>query len=238
MNTHTPPYSTETYIFVIDPAQHTCELSCFNELVQRSNGYKFQYFAPALFGVNDVLTTDACPTVIVILGSGASVYDNQPWQSDVNQWLLAHMKSGTPTLGICYGHQLLAHLFGGRVAIGFDGEKKKGQRDIALTPGHRLTRAASTAISGPVIVSHREVVTDPGELEIIGSSEILDTEVIAHPTLPVLGFQAHIEATPEFLINNSIPVDPIAHSFSFGQRLLDQFIQNACADRASRHTGE
>lgn len=229
MSTATKSAPKDAHVFVIDPALHTCELNCFNELVQRSAGYKFQYFAPALFGVSELIQTSIRPSAIVILGSGASVYDEQPWQVEMNQWLMPRMLDAVPTIGLCYGHQLLAHLFGGHIAIGFDGEKKKGRRDISLNLGNRLTNTNS---SGTVIVSHREVVSDPGVLEVVGSSNIVHTEVIAHPTLPIWGFQAHIEATPNFLANNSIPVEPGEHQFDFGQRLLDQFIQSACTDQS------
>lgn len=223
------PITKDDYVFVIDPALHTCELSCFNELIQRAPNLKFQYFAPALFGIKALLQTHITPTAIVVLGSGASVYDSLPWQHEMNHWLRSQMLKGIPTLGICYGHQLIAHLFGGQIGIGFGGEKKKGQREISLNSNNRLTK---TRTSGTVIVSHREVVTDPGELEVVGSSDVVHAEVIAHPTLPVWGFQAHIEATPDFLNNNSIPTDPNEHQFDFGQRLLDHFVQSSCTHQS------
>jgi GMP synthase (glutamine-hydrolysing) len=223
------PVTKEAYVFVIDPALHTCELSCFNELMQRAASIKFQYFAPGLFGAKALLQTSVSPTAIVVLGSGASVYDSLPWQKEMNSWLHSQMLKGIPTLGICYGHQLLAHLFGGQIGIGFGGEKKKGRRKITLNPNSRLTENRT---SGTVIVSHKEVVTDSGELEVVGSSDVVHAEVIAHPTLPVWGFQAHIEATPDFLDNNSIPTDASEHQFDFAQRILDHFIQSACTNQS------
>ena len=225
MSIRQTPFDKDQYVFVIDPALHTCELSCFNALIQRVDGIKFQYFAPALFGTKTLRQTNVAPRAIVILGSGASVYDSLPWQKEMNSWLNSQMLKGIPTLGICYGHQLLAHLFGGEIGIGFGGEKKKGRRKITLNRNNGLIE---TMRSGMVIVSHKEVVTDPGELAVVGSSDVVDTEVIAHPTLPIWGFQAHIEATPDFLDNNSISVDPSEHQFDFGQGVLDHFIRSVC----------
>ena len=52
---------------------------------------------------------------IVITGSAAMVSDRHAWSEYTAQWLLGAMTPGVPILGICYGHQLLAHALGGHV---------------------------------------------------------------------------------------------------------------------------
>jgi len=52
---------------------------------------------------------------IVITGSHDMVTDRLEWSEQTASWLSDAVASGTPTLGICYGHQLLAHALGGRV---------------------------------------------------------------------------------------------------------------------------
>ncbi len=51
----------------------------------------------------------------VITGSGAMVTDGDAWIKDSAIWLREAHGLGLPLLGICFGHQLLAHALGGRV---------------------------------------------------------------------------------------------------------------------------
>jgi GMP synthase (glutamine-hydrolysing) len=53
---------------------------------------------------------------IVLTGSHAMVSEREPWSEALVPWLQAAVQTQTPVLGICYGHQLLAHALGGEVA--------------------------------------------------------------------------------------------------------------------------
>jgi len=52
---------------------------------------------------------------IVITGSAAMVSDREDWSEKTAEWLQQAVQAGLPVLGVCYGHQLLAHALGGRV---------------------------------------------------------------------------------------------------------------------------
>jgi GMP synthase (glutamine-hydrolysing) len=51
----------------------------------------------------------------VITGSAANVPDRAPWMLRTEAWLREIVASGTPTFGICFGHQILAQALGGEV---------------------------------------------------------------------------------------------------------------------------
>lgn len=54
-------------------------------------------------------------TGVIVTGSSAMVTDRHDWSERSADWLRAALTAETPILGICYGHQLLAHALGGEV---------------------------------------------------------------------------------------------------------------------------
>jgi len=63
----------------------------------------------------EILPEPARCSGVVITGSAAMVSDRHAWSEYVAQWLLQAIEHQVPVLGICYGHQLLAHALGGLV---------------------------------------------------------------------------------------------------------------------------
>ncbi|MCA9569901.1 MAG: hypothetical protein KC656_18780 [Myxococcales bacterium] len=205
------------HLAVLDPGTRIPELDSFNRIA-RNSPITATYHLPAQQGMASLR---AQPDVagVVILGSGASVNDGEPWQIEMNAWLREHLGS-VPMLGLCYGHQLLAHLLGGEVGFLFDDhEKLKGLREVPLLATD-LWQDQTT----PMVVSHREHVlrTPPGCVA-LGSTVHVPVEAFKHAELPLWGLQAHPEATPAFTTNNSIPFDADPSVLAGGHAIVDAF---------------
>ena len=73
---------------------------------------------------------------VVLTGSSAMVSAREAWSERTAVWLREVVAVGTPLLGICYGHQLLAHALGGRVAANPLG-REIGTVEIEVRPQAR-----------------------------------------------------------------------------------------------------
>jgi GMP synthase (glutamine-hydrolysing) len=78
------------------------------------------------------LPEPASVTRVVVTGSAAMVTDHDPWSEAAASWLRAVVDAGTPALGICFGHQLLAHALGGEAGWNPNGVEV-GSVELTLT---------------------------------------------------------------------------------------------------------
>ncbi|MDQ2702022.1 MAG: glutamine amidotransferase [Pseudomonadota bacterium] len=70
---------------------------------------------------------------VLVTGSGAMVSERLEWSERAAQWLAEAARAGMPVLGICYGHQLLAHGLGGEVGDNPSG-REMGTVELELLP--------------------------------------------------------------------------------------------------------
>ena len=73
---------------------------------------------------------------ILITGSPAMVTQRLPWSEALACWLRGQVAQQRPVFGVCYGHQLLAHAFGGRVDY-HEGGREIGSLEIECLPESR-----------------------------------------------------------------------------------------------------
>ena len=131
---------------------------------------------------------------IVITGSPAYVTDKETWNFNGAEYVKRAHESGTPILGVCYGHQLLAWAFGGKVDFNAEG-RKIGTISIQLTESAKddlLFGGLPDAFD--VNVSHQQSVVrlPPDAVKLaVSSSNILQAFRLGEKTW---GIQFH----PEF----------------------------------------
>jgi GMP synthase (glutamine-hydrolysing) len=105
----------------------------FADLIAGSIGPEFV----GEYTIVDVRTEDApsprSVDAIVITGSAANVPTREAWILRTEAWLRDVVAAGTPTFGICFGHQLLAQALGGEV------QKNPRGREIGTVAVDRTT---------------------------------------------------------------------------------------------------
>lgn len=68
---------------------------------------------------------------VVVTGSPAMVSEREPWSERTGEWLAAAVQAEIPVLGVCYGHQLLAHALGGEAGYNPRG-RETGTHEVEL----------------------------------------------------------------------------------------------------------
>jgi len=206
---------------VIDPAVRRPELSAFNAIAERSP-VPATYHLPAM---HDMASFPEHPLEVVkgliIFGSGASVHERSSWQVELEEWIRPLLDAGIPALGCCYGHQMLAFMYGGTVEWMFpDRHKLCGIRQVSL-----LSSPLGTGLVR-LPISHAEVVTQlPSRFSRLAQSEDVPIDGMRHESLPIFGFQPHPEATTDFLATHKIPEDlPAQQALNDGATILDRFL--------------
>jgi GMP synthase (glutamine-hydrolysing) len=164
----------------VDPA---CEYHCDAVAAQ------FPAAATVQFVTGERVPLDEADGV-VLTGSTAAVYeaDSRPWIADQEALVRELVDRGIPTLGICFGHQVVNSALGGTVE--------------AVGPTATLveaTLADDPLFDGvdPVVVSlHGDAVVEPGRgMAVIASADHARVFGTRHRTAPLWTVQFHPELT-------------------------------------------
>jgi len=156
----------------------------------------------------------------VITGSPAMVTDELDWSEYTAEWLRQAVLAQLPIIGICYGHQLLAHALGGRV-----GYHPLG-REIGTTKVSPLDESTEdilfAEISDPfaVHVSHMQSVIElPIGVKILASNEFDPHHAVKfselcwglqfHPEFEEVAMQSYIEERQEDLTDEGFDVETL-----------------------------
>lgn len=130
---------------------------------------------------------DTCDAYVVT-GSSAGVNDGHAWTESLAAFLRS-ARGKARLIGICFGHQMIAHAFGGRVA------KARQGWGLGLTPYATTRPIAGLPASVVAMASHQDqVVTPPAGAEVLASTAFTSCAALAYPDGDALTLQFH----PEF----------------------------------------
>jgi GMP synthase-like glutamine amidotransferase len=102
--------------------------------------------------------------IVVVMGSPESAYDHRlPWLEPELQWLRALQSRGVPTLGICFGSQLLSRALGGQVY-------RNGTAEIGWTEVQTLEE--DWLHKGPWLNFHFDAFTPPPGSTLLAKTDL------------------------------------------------------------------
>lgn len=159
-----------------------------------------RWLAPALpeavFSVHDVTAPGPLPAPdaydgFLLTGSRAGVYDRLDWMEPLVALLQGLREAQVPVAGVCFGHQIMAAAYGGRV-------EKSAAGWVIGRHDHRPTKAG-TALWGTepfaCLSFHQDqVVALPPGAEVLAANALSPFGALSYP-FPALSVQFH----PEFL---------------------------------------
>ena len=140
---------------------------------------------------------------VIISGGPGSVYEPDCPQIDAGI-----LSAQVPVLGICYGHQLMAHKLGGKVQKG-----QRGEFGIA----HLKVAASDALLDGvsqsQIWMSHRDKVDEvPPGFAVTAATETSDIAAMSDPDRRLFGLQFHPE---------------VAHTHA-GKTIIQNFVFGVC----------
>lgn len=130
---------------------------------------------------------------ILTTGSPAGIYDETPWMTPLIDFIRWAAEAKTPHIGICFGHQAIAHALGAQVAKSDKGWGiGRHAYDVTAAP-HWMGRPAPKTFS--LGVSHQDqVLTLPPGATQVARNAFCEYAALDYPSANAISFQGH----PEF----------------------------------------
>lgn len=149
------------------------------------------YLPEATFSAVHIAGNEALPTPedvdgIIISGSEKGVYDNTPWMQPLRENLELMRTAGVAMFGICFGHQIMADVFGGKAI----------KSDKGFVTGTRQFNDRGVNVNA--YLAHQDQVVDiPPNAEVIASAAHCPVAALSYD-FPAMSVQFHPEYSGEF----------------------------------------
>ncbi len=129
---------------------------------------------------------------ILLSGSRTSCLEEGTWVSRLDQFLKESLNLGKPILGVCYGHQALNRVLGGKSVLRKGPRGEFGWTKIQVT--ERAPLFTGLADEFWSFSSHYEEVSSlPKGMRLLASSPDCEIQACRLEDLPVYGIQFHPE---------------------------------------------
>ena len=158
----------------------------------KGDEFTFDYWPVTEGGIPD--SPSSCDGWLVT-GSRHGVYDDLPWIAPTSAFLRNAIEADKPVLGICFGHQLLAHAMGGRVEKS-DRGWGIGVQEYDVVDRPPWMSAAPDRIAFQSI-HQDQIVETPVGAELVARSDFCPSAMLAYGSNGY-SIQAHPEFTREF----------------------------------------
>ena len=133
---------------------------------------------------------------LLITGSPAGVYEGHPWIAPAKEFVRRAVDAKKPTVGICFGHQLMAEAFGGRVEKSEKGWGV-GRQVYEVSASESWMQPLQSTVSCPA--SHQDqVVAAPAGARTFLRSEFCPIAALAYAEGPAISVQMHPEFSHDY----------------------------------------
>jgi GMP synthase (glutamine-hydrolysing) len=136
---------------------------------------------------------------VLITGSPTMVTDLVDWSERTAAWLRGAAEQGLPMFGVCYGHQLLSHAFGGKVGYNPAG-RVAGTMAVtrhAVAADEHLLQEIPDSFEAHML--HSQVVLEPPPGATVLASSTMDPHHMLRLAPNIFSAQFHPEFTGEFV---------------------------------------